>query len=236
MNIAQIIRSRRKTIAIVVHADGRVIVRAPQRLSETRILAFIAEKQTWIEKKLAQTRIQKNQVSPRMYQTGEALPFMGRLVPIEMVVDSKSPIVYTGDKFLIKQVDRDSAEQIVTAWYRQQARKIIQERIDRYADQFHFQYTRVRISSARTRWGSCSSRGTLSICWRLVMAPLHILDYVVLHELTHLVEPNHSSRFWERLAAMMPDYHQRRSWLKACGPAFSLHHLVNIESYPCLSK
>ena len=118
------------------------------------------------------------------------------------------------------QSAQGQAAQLFEQWYRQQARTVFTERVELYAQKYGFEYAKIRISSARTRWGSCSSKGTLSFTWRLVMAPLEIVDYVVVHELSHLREHNHSKAFWAQVAAILPDYKSRRKWLKVNGTNF----------------
>ena len=103
------------------------------------------------------------------------------------------------------------------SWYKQQARKIILERVHHYARVGEYTYQSVSLMSATTRWGSCSARKNLNFNWKLVMAPLEVLDYVVCHELAHLVELNHSRDFWERVRKIFPLYRQYRTWLKRHG-------------------
>lgn len=104
------------------------------------------------------------------------------------------------------------------AWYRAQARWHLTGRIDHFARQHGFVYNSLRINGARTRWGSCNAqRGSLNFTWRLVMAPPEIVDYVVVHELCHLKHPNHSPDFWAEVEGILPDYKQRRKWLKENG-------------------
>jgi predicted metal-dependent hydrolase len=106
------------------------------------------------------------------------------------------------------------AAAVFEAWYRRQARLVLAERVAAYAWQTGLQPKKLRIGAARTRWGSCSSKGTLSFTWRLVMAPQQVVDYVVVHELCHLQVKNHSRDFWARVKAILPDYKQQVGWLK----------------------
>jgi predicted metal-dependent hydrolase len=115
-----------------------------------------------------------------------------------------------------------TGEKLFTTWYKQQARWVIRERVEWFAARYKFIYSQVRISSARTRWGSCSSRGSLSFTWRLVMAPLEVVDYVVAHELAHLRIRNHSPAFWKEVEAILPDYKARQKWLKTNGRLLTL--------------
>ncbi len=103
---------------------------------------------------------------------------------------------------------------ILETWLRQQARPLIEHQVQRRAQDVGVRPVRVTIRDQRTRWGSCSNRGTLSFNWRLIMAPLEVMDYVVVHELCHILEPNHSRRFWLQVAGLLPDFKQPRLWLK----------------------
>jgi predicted metal-dependent hydrolase len=107
-------------------------------------------------------------------------------------------------------------------WYKERAKALIPRRVSQLAAQYGFEYQRIRITSARTRWGSCSSRGTLSFTWRLVMAPEEMIDYVIVHELVHLHIHNHSKEFWTKVGLIMPGYKAKRLWLKKNGPLLTL--------------
>ena len=124
--------------------------------------------------------------------------------------------------FLLARAALPYAEDVFTAWYKKQARQVITERVEKYAELYGYVYKRIRITSARTRWGSCSSKGSLNFPWRLVMAPMHIIDYVVIHELVHIKEQNHSKVYWNKVEQIMPDYKERRAWLNDYG------HLLNL--------
>lgn len=109
------------------------------------------------------------------------------------------------------------AERIFISWYTVQAKPVITERVKEYAANYGFIYRQVKITDAQTRWGSCSPSGSLNFSWRLVMAPIRVIDYVVVHELVHLNEKNHSGRFWDNVKAILPDYTQQVQWLKTNG-------------------
>ncbi|WP_324716047.1 SprT family zinc-dependent metalloprotease [Carboxydochorda subterranea] len=115
---------------------------------------------------------------------------------------------------LLSGTERRSPEAVLETWLRERARAVIYRRLADLAGRHGFRYRRVFIRDQRTRWGSCSNRGNLSFNFRLIMAPPEVLDYVILHELVHLREPNHSARFWAALARLCPDYRERRRWLR----------------------
>ncbi len=100
---------------------------------------------------------------------------------------------------------------------REEARKVISERLNNYAKKYNFKFLKFRLSSAKTRWGSCSTSGTISINWHLIFAPIDMLDYVIVHELCHTKHHNHSKFFWNEVAKIIPDYKERRKWLRDNG-------------------
>ena len=114
------------------------------------------------------------------------------------------------------------AASVFEAWYKKQARAVITERVDFYAAKYGFEVEKIRISSARTRWGSCSAKKTLSFTWRIVMAPPEVIDYLVVHELCHLRELNHSRSYWSLVESIMPGYRSARKWLKVNGGKLKL--------------
>jgi len=218
--VDQIIRSKRRTIAIIVHRDGKVVVRAPLKTPERLIRAFIESKSGWIDEKKALAA--KHVVLPvKKFTGGEKFLLLGREIPLRLVEGQKTALSFQ-DEFFLNKKALPGAQAVFTKWYQARARQVLTERVTLYARQFGLHYEKIRISSARTRWGSCSSRGTLSFTWRLIMAPLEVVDYVVLHELAHLKVKNHSPVFWAEVARMLPDYKRRRAWLKKNGRFLTL--------------
>lgn len=120
-------------------------------------------------------------------------------------------------RFKLAEWAQESAEQVFQAWYREQAGQILPERVRLFASQHNLQYQKIRIGSARTRWGSCSARSILSFSWRLILTPIEIVDYVVVHELAHTLVHNHSGRFWKQVEKFLPDYKVHRKWLRMNG-------------------
>jgi len=219
IKIDQLIRSKRKTIAIMIQRDGKLLVRAPLRVSIVHIQHFINEKTDWI---LAQQeKANAHLVPAHEYKDGEIFLFLGKKIPLELADPQKIPLIL-GSSFRLKRSEKEQARQVFTRWYQEQARRVIASRVEYFADQYNLSYSRIRLSSARTRWGSCSSKGTLSFTWRLVMAPQEVIDYVVIHELVHLEIKNHSAAFWAKVQEYVPDYKKKRAWLKTNGHLLEL--------------
>lgn len=174
----ELVRSKRKTVAIEIKPDGTVVVRAPRLMSKRFIDSFIAEKQNWIE-------THREQILKRRAEVGT----------IEPISESEK-------KALAKQ-----------------AKSIMPDRIARYAKEIGVTYGRVSYRFQRGRWGSCSSKGNLNFNCMLMLTNDEIIDYVIVHELCHRLEMNHSPEFWGHVARIIPDYRDRRKWLQENGGA-----------------
>jgi predicted metal-dependent hydrolase len=210
-----IVRSKRKTLALIVKHDGSILVRAPLRTSKAAIEEFIDKNRGWIERQQAKANAHRPP-PPRQYMRGEEFPFLGTRYPLELVEGQKERLRLNGT-FKLAGSHQSEAAFVFERWYREQARQILPARVEFFACQYDFQYKGIRITSARTRWGSCSATGSLNFSWRLILAPLVVVDYVVVHELVHTVFLNHSKQFWQRVAMIVPDYRDHRKWLREHG-------------------
>lgn len=232
--IDHLVRSKRKTIALILHPDGRLEVRAPLHLPQAAILEFVASKTAWIEKHRAHLNEQRGGLQQRQFQAGELIHFIGRSYPL-YIVRSTTPLVrLETTRFALSASLLPRAAQVLENWYTGQMNLILAVRLQILAEAAGLKPAQVRISRARTRWGSCNSKGVLAFSWRLAMAPLEIIDYVIAHELAHLRHPNHSRAFWQLVARILPDYARRRAWLKQHGHWLSLE-VVSPQPLPaCL--
>jgi predicted metal-dependent hydrolase len=205
----RILRSRRRTIAVEIHPDGQIWIRAPMRTPRAVLDQVLREKADWIQSRLTQIQ-QAEALNPQYaYSEGELHPFLGQQRPLRFA--KAAPEV---EAIYLPETSRGHAREALAAWYRVEAARVIPDMVHRLSDHFGLHPTRVRLSSARTRWGSCSSKGTISLAWRLILAPPDIIKYVIIHELVHLKVPNHSSKFWDGVQACLPDYKTRRAWLR----------------------
>ncbi len=223
MTIDRFVRSKRKTIAIEITREGLVVVRAPLRASRREIDALISSRKSWIERKRNEAR-KKTSAGTRRFVEGEEFFYLGKTYPLSLVNGHDgAKLCFRDGKFLLSADARENARDLFTAWYRARARRYIGDTLPSIAGKLGMSYARVRITSARTRWGSCSSKGSLNFSWRLVMAPPDIIEYVVVHELVHLKEQNHSSRYWKKVESILPDYRALRDRLRREGHLFSLN-------------
>lgn len=221
IKINEIIRTNRKTIAIIVEYDGRLVVRAPLRVSDKDIFRLVHKKEKWIRRKQEQVRHQYPRVQARKFASGEPFFYLGEVHKLSLVERSRPPLLLN-EHFELSRDALPRAEEIFVKWYREAARRVITERVFICSRENNFSNTRIRVTSARTRWGSCNSTGGLNFTWRLVLAPMPIIDYVVLHELVHTQVNNHSRKFWNMVENIMPDYRLRYDWLKENGYLLTL--------------
>ncbi len=169
-------RHKRKTLAIAITHEGKLLIKSPLRMREKEIILFIEQKKSWIYSKTKQ-----------------------------VLKENKNKVYMSEEE--IKELKK-------------QARKILTKRTDYYKEILNVDYERIRIGNQKTIWGSCSSKKTISYNCHLVLMPEQIMDYVVVHELCHLVEMNHSPAFWEKVSEILPDYQSRRKWLKENGNSY----------------
>lgn len=221
----KLIRSRRKSVALIVERDGSLVVRAPLRLPQREIDAFVAKNAAWIQEKQAAARQRAETCGgppgEHRFAAGENFLFLGQAIPLQIVEAQAHPLTYTGQAFRLKRSALPRAGEFFEGWYKAQARADFTHRVEALAARHGFSVRSLRLSSARTRWGSCGAQGSLNLNWRLVMAPPEVIDYVILHELAHLKERNHSARFWALVATLAPDYKTQRQWLKTNGMCLS---------------
>jgi hypothetical protein len=221
VEISKIIRSKRRSIALIVERDGSLVVRAPLQTSDETIRRMVESKADWI--RLTQEKAHQLGPAPvhKKYVAGEEFWYLGQKYPLEFVKGRQTALRLDGS-FKMSPVTRPKARLAFESWYKRQAKAHIPQRVRELAAQHGYEPQRIRITSARTRWGSCSTRGTLSFTWRLVMAPEEMIDYVIVHELVHLRIHNHSKGFWAQVGLLMPDYKVKRQWLKKNAPLLTL--------------
>jgi predicted metal-dependent hydrolase len=210
--IEKIVRSHRRTIALVITPDAHLIVRAPFRVPAAVIDEMIREKSGWIRKKIAEMK-QRPRATIHRYEEGEIFSFLGRSYPLHFTEDGRGRIERT-DRLCVCHTLRPDVQRRLKAWYREEARKEIHARCMWFSLTTGYVPASIRISDARERWGSCTHKGGLNFSWRLIQAPLEIVDYVIVHELVHISQHDHSKKFWAKVKEILPDYERRRQWFR----------------------
>lgn len=220
IRIDRLIRSKRRSLALQIGADGRLIVRAPQRMPLRDIERHVQARADWIRKH--QERFRARPAPEHHYRPGERFLYLGAEYPLALVENARPALALVDGEFRLSRAALPRARQVFTAWYRARAREVFTQRAVEHARQVGVSFENLRVSSARTRWGSCSNQRTLSFTWRLVMAPPEAIDYVVIHELAHLQVRGHSRDFWALVAGWMPAWQPAAAWLKENGYKLSL--------------
>lgn len=206
----KIIRSKRRSVALMITSDAMLVVRAPLFTPFDYIQKLIDKKTSWINKKIEELQ-SKPKVLPKEFVSGEGYLFLGKMYKLKFTEDKS---IELHNSLMFPKSSLSTARDELINWYKKQASEKISERVDWYTKIMGLNFTKIQITSAQRRWGSCGPKGTLNFNWRLIMAPLQIINYVVVHELAHLTEKSHSRKFWNRVRVILPDYRQRLGWLK----------------------
>ncbi|HVT00841.1 MAG TPA: SprT family zinc-dependent metalloprotease [Patescibacteria group bacterium] len=209
-------RQSRRTMSIHILPSGTVEVRAPKLMPKFFINDFVKKNSDWIEEKL---KTSKRGVTKK-YQHGESFLFLGKEYTLN--VGNYSKIELKDDKLLFPAGMLFRAKKELESWYIKQAKQIITEQLIYYAKEMDTKYNALSFSDTSSKWGSCTHDNRLQFNWRLVMAPLLVLRYVVIHELSHTTEKNHSRKFWSRVASFNPSYKEQIKWLKTHGDTLTV--------------
>jgi predicted metal-dependent hydrolase len=221
-----LIRSRRRTLGIEINPERGVLVRSPFRMPEARIESFVDKMTPWVLRHLDKMRQMTEASPPRRFTSGERFPYLGESCLLKVVVNSQeqTTIRMQGGAFIVtmnSQLDETgqslAVKNSLTDWYRQQAGIILAERVALFSGKTGLQPEHIKLRRPRRRWGSCTTDKTIILNWLLVLAPLPVIDYVVAHELCHIKVHSHSPDFWRCLGRVLPDYKERRKWLRLNG-------------------
>ena len=205
----EVVRSDRKSVALVIDNEANLVVRAPRSMTDDAIAEFVKRKHRWINEKRKQVDVFGEKHSKVEVQTGESIMYMGNSYAI--VQGDVDAVTISGNEILVPQ---EFSLEDMTVWLKEEAKRVIDERTTRYANIMGVVPGEIKLSEAKARWGSCSAKNNLNFAWRLVMCPLFVIDYVVVHELSHITYKNHSPAFWARVKTLLPDYEDRQNWLK----------------------
>jgi predicted metal-dependent hydrolase len=230
--------TERKTISVCVDAMGRLSVSCPRRVSRQTIDHFLDEKASWIVEKVRMAAEKMTSAGTVLFDHGQDFLFLGKRFPLDSSVSDvvRPRLRFTGAKWLALLPRRLSdhapsrqaaIRKILLAWYRSQAGEILGVRVFHYSRVMNITPRKINVRAQKRMWGCCHfHEQTISLNWQLVMAPLRVIDYVVIHEMCHLWIPDHSKHFWNKVREFMPDYESARDWLKThqlsmtlCNPA-----------------
>ena len=206
----EIIRSNRKTLSISIDPFGRLIVRAPRSCGKERIFAFLQEKQDWILRKKSE-RTGAGICLPPENLNGYEFLLLGKKRKIILLDTQKVGFDETTDTIYLPE---NGARERLVRWLKDNAKRILQTVTERNAERMGATFRKITVTSARGRWGSCSYDNSLHYSFRLLYVPKEVIDYVTVHELAHTKHKNHSRAFWAEVEKYVPDWREKRDWLK----------------------
>lgn len=207
----RLVRSKRKTLAVHVLPDGSVEVRAPHRLSAAVIDAFVSSRQDWINRHCKEALVRQKKQAEYIADEGQTVLWLGKEHVVVLEPDGTARLEQ-GRVFLPN--DENCRRQALTGWYRKEAEQRLLQRMEEISRQVGLPPKKATVGTAKTRWGSCNGKNEIRLSWRLVLLPEVLIDYIIIHELCHTAEHNHSPRFWRRVEQCLPDYAERRQRLR----------------------
>ena len=210
-------RKRRKTISLQIGANSEITVYAPYFTPDAEISSFIAAKQGWIDRTLRRQSKSIPQNKDKIYSSGEIFYYLGQAYPLEAYFEplENQGVMFWKDRFFLNcPENNDMRRHYFEMWYKKKAMDYIPARVSELARTLKLTPKDIRITQARRRWGSCSADNSLAFSFRLMMAAPEAIDYVAIHELMHIRQKNHSSKFWRLVIEAMPQCQSHRRWLR----------------------
>jgi predicted metal-dependent hydrolase len=208
----------RASLGITIDIYGNIEVQAPKGTPDESVLQLLEEKWDWIQQKSTEMNDRMLGPQKKVYDLGESFLYLGNSYPIRISQDiniQQDQVVFDGDQLhiYVKQLEDEKTKQALKRYYYQQCKALVEKSIQSYQSHFKTKPRSIRISDSKTTWGTCDSKLQLTFNWRLAMAPLKVIDYVVVHEMCHMVHLNHDRSFWRLVGKIMPDYKELENWL-----------------------
>ncbi|MGB3751909.1 MAG: SprT family zinc-dependent metalloprotease [Arcobacteraceae bacterium] len=216
----ELVRSERKSIGITIQRDAQVVVNAPINLSEDDIEKHIYKKRLWIWEKLALKKDTLENIIQKQFISGESFSYLGRHYRLK-IIDDNSELKLKNGWFELGDKKQKKAKEHFKNWYNLHLKKKITERLKLICQNNNINQPDFRIMELGFRWGSCTKEGILNFNYKIAMAPIGVIDYIIIHELVHLKIHTHNEKFWKEVSKMMPNYLEKKEWLRENG-----YHLV----------
>lgn len=208
--------SNRKTLNISVERDRSVVVRSPKNLSLDKIEEIVQSKEKWIQDKINHAQKYPVDFKAKEFVSGESLLYLGRHYQL-LIVNEDFKGVQFNQHFSISKSNQENANELFKEWYLKKALEKIKPLAKKYSANLGVRYNECKTSEMKYRWASCTPKNNILFNWRIIKAPVYVLEYLVAHELTHLIEPNHTPEFWNIVSIQVPNYEKAKKWLKEKG-------------------
>ncbi|MGS2778041.1 M48 family metallopeptidase [Robertmurraya sp. GLU-23] len=209
---------KRKSIGITIDVYGNIEVQAPKGTPNAYVLLFIEEKWEWIQEKSKEMKARALGPQEKVYDHGESFLYLGNTYPIQICHDSnlvQNQVKFEENKLhiYVKELEEENIRQALKRFYYQQCKALVEKSIKTYQINFKIKPKGIRINDSNRTWGTCDSNQQLTFNWKLAMAPQRVIDYVVVHEMCHMLHLNHDRSFWRLVGKIMPDYKEQENWL-----------------------
>jgi len=219
-------RTERSSLGITVERDGTVTINAPLRADLKAIERFVSSKTIWLRQKLAHKRQTNRERVRRDFVSGQGFLYLGKSYRLRLInngtgaVGQKgvaAPLRLHNGYFELLEREKETAKDQFIKWYREQTEQQLKLRLPRYADRIGVEIKDFRVLDLGNRWASCGKKRTLNFSWRTVMAPIQVFDYILVHEMAHMIERGHSKNFWRIVSRVISDYEEHKTWLQVHG-------------------
>ncbi|MCD7034272.1 M48 family metallopeptidase [Metabacillus sp. GX 13764] len=209
---------KRSTIGIYVDAYGNVEVQVPKGTADAAVLKLVEEKWDLIQQRVKENKERLLGPQVKMYEEGESFLYLGKAYSLKVREDlqaEKDSVFFEGDELhvVVRQLEDEKIKNALKRFYYRQCKALVEKRISAHQKHFKTKPRSIRITDSRTTWGTCDAQLQLTFNWRLAMAPPRVIDYVVVHEMCHMVHLNHDRSFWRLVGKMVPDYKDDEAWL-----------------------
>jgi predicted metal-dependent hydrolase len=215
-------KSNRRTASIFIERDGSVGLIVPNTIEKEQVFEIVEKKRSWIYKKLAEWQDLNSSRIIREFRNGESFFYLGSSYRLKMVINQKAPLILKNGYFCLKKTERYKAEEHFKNFYRDKGKQKLTERVGLFSKKMGVAPNKVRVLELKNRWASCSDKGNLNFHWKCMMAPLSVTDYIIVHELAHLIHAKHTEAFWNEIDKVIPDYQDKLNWLRQFGASLSL--------------
>lgn len=212
-----VLRSARRSVAIFIERDGSVSVRAPHGVTEDQLAKVVEKKLPWIYRNRALWRELNREAPRREFVSGESFYVAGQPCILDVREDAAEPIALVEGRLVLRRSHQNKAEELLRALYRNLGYERLPAVISRFASRMGVTPGRLRVWELQNRWGSCSDKGNLNFHWKVMALPADVLEYLVVHELAHLKQRNHTKEFWCEVEKVMPNWEVAANWLRENG-------------------
>lgn len=219
-------RTERNSLGLTVERDGTVTINAPLRADSKAIERFVSGKTLWIRQKLAYKKETNREKVRRDFISGQGFLYLGKSFRLRLVnngtegvepEDVSIPLRLRNGYFELLEREKETAKGLFIQWYKKQTEQQLRLRLSRYAHRIGVEVKGFKVLDLGNRWASCGRKGALNFSWRIVMAPIQVFDYILVHEIAHMIERGHTKNFWSIVSRVISDYEEHKTWLQVHG-------------------